>query len=172
MNFINRYYFNGHFADFWNLFKEFNYYADIYGKQSIINAMFLDIQKTCGDIYKNLTNPNDEHEFLEKIFKKFDDDFMNSVYDKTTFCDDFEINKYLVINECQKDLLKFDDDNKYFTTLYLSFESLEEELKKSEVKDTEKLYNTYGYIGLQIVETLIVFHGFDLMEKQKELMKA
>ncbi len=172
LNFIDRYYYNGHFADFWNSFKDLNYYADIYGKQAIINSMFLDIQKTCGDIYKNLTKPDDEHEFLEKIIKKFDDDFMNTVYDKTTFCDDFKFNKFLVLNECRKDLLEFDDGNKYSTTLHLSFESLKDQLKESGVKDPEITYNMYGYIGLQIVETLIVIHGLDLMNKQEELMKA
>ena len=172
--FINNYYFHGKYDEFNKTFDEYNFLADIWGTKAILLNMISDIESTCKNLYKSLTNPDDENEFSEKIFKKFDDSFLRSVYEKTTFCNDPKLNKFMMLWVCysyMRDIFK-DDNNQVFISFnhYESFDEIKNDYKPDE--SIEQRLNYYGVAGLQVVVSIIVDYGLKLIERDCAIMEA
>ncbi len=168
--FIKRYYYNNDYIGFLHMFEDFAYYVDICGRMEVLCRMFNDIRDVCEKIYSQ--SNDDENIFIEKIIKKFDEEFLKSVFPKITFCNDSKLNKYMLFYICfAKVLFTTNDGIHYDLFICDSFDTMKKliEIKR---ENNITIECPYGYIGEQIVATMLVDYGFKLIERDEEVMNS
>lgn len=154
--FVNSYYFNGRYFEYCKFMDDFAFAISISCRIQVLNNMFVDIKKRCMEIYKQ--SNNDETVFLKNVMSKFDSNsFFKSVFEKTIFCDNVKLNKYMVLWASTKILYPFCDKNGEF-----DFNNVVSLLNSCDTP--EERLEAYGYIGAAIVMMMVVEHGLSQIE--------
>ncbi len=159
--FINNFYFNGKFLEFNEMYKNFSYYLKFDSIMQILHNMMNNIIDVCGNIYikQNLN----EDLYLDEILKTFGEKFFNSVFTKTTFCEDPKLNKFMGLFTCYYELYDVNKSER----LLIDFDDLDESMKLN----LDKYLKNYGLIGEQVVCILIAEYGLKLIERDSLLTK-
>lgn len=163
MNIIIIYYF-GSYERFINMAQKARYSSSVLKILTIHNIsidFITSIENKCIELYKR--NEHDYVKYIHSIYENFNnDEFLNTIFNKFTFCPDSYANNYMLIGKCITRILNFNESviEKY------SADDINNAINDHNL-DTSPIASIIGQI---IVYLIIIEKGFKNIERNDAII--